>query len=280
MTDYKVNKDLSQAPIGVFDSGVGGLTVAREIMRQMPKEKIIYFGDTARLPYGNKSKDTVTRFSRQIARFLLSHEVKTIVVACNTASAYAVEELEAELDIPVIGVVKPGARMAVDITKNGKIGVIATAGTIGSGLYTKYIKSLREDAVIYGKACPLFVPLIEEGLWEDPVTVEIANRYLAELIDLDIDTLILGCTHYPLIRSVVGRIMGEGVTLVNPAYETAVALKKLLAEKGLLNEVTPPLGSNPYQFYVSDGAEKFKQFANSIIKYGILSAKTINIEEY
>ena len=121
MTDYKVNKDLSQAPIGVFDSGVGGLTVAREIMRQMPKEKIIYFGDTARLPYGNKSKDTVTRFSRQIARFLLSHEVKTIVVACNTASAYAVEELEAELDIPVIGVVKPGARMAVDITKNGKI---------------------------------------------------------------------------------------------------------------------------------------------------------------
>ena len=280
MTDYKVNKDLNQAPIGVFDSGVGGLTVAREIMRQMPKEKIIYFGDTARLPYGNKSKDTVTRFSRQIARFLLSHEVKTIVVACNTASAYAVEELEAELDIPVIGVVKPGARMAVDITKNGKIGVIATAGTIGSGLYTKYIKSLREDAVIYGKACPLFVPLIEEGLWEDPVTVEIANRYLAELIDLDIDTLILGCTHYPLIRSVVGRIMGEGVTLVNPAYETAVALKKLLAEKGLLNEVTPPLGSNPYQFYVSDGAEKFKQFANSIIKYGILSAKTINIEEY
>ena len=280
MTDYKVNKDLSQAPIGVFDSGVGGLTVAREIMRQMPKEKIIYFGDTARLPYGNKSKDTVTRFSRQIARFLLSHEVKTIVVACNTASAYAVEELEAELDIPVIGVVKPGARMAVDITKNGKIGVIATAGTIGSGLYTKYIKSLREDAVIYGKACPLFVHLIEEGLWEDPVTVEIANRYLAELIDLDIDTLILGCTHYPLIRSVVGRIMGEGVTLVNPAYETAVALKKLLAEKGLLNEVTPPLGSNPYQFYVSDGAEKFKQFANSIIKYGILSAKTINIEEY
>ncbi len=280
MTDFNVNSDLSQAPIGVFDSGVGGLTVAREIMRQMPKEKIIYFGDTARVPYGNKSKETITRFSKQIARFLLSHEVKTIVVACNTASAYAVEELEAELDIPVVGVVKPGARMAVDVTKNGKIGVIATEGTIGSGLYTKYIKSLREDATIYGKACPLFVPLVEEGLWEDPVTVEIARRYLAELIDLDIDTLILGCTHYPLIRSVVGQVMGEDVTLVNPAYETAIALKKLLAQKGLLNEVTPPLGSNPYQFYVSDGAEKFKQFANSIIKYGILSAKTVNIEEY
>lgn len=280
MTDLNLNNEISRAPIGVFDSGVGGLTVAREIMRQMPKEKIIYFGDTARVPYGNKSKETITRFSRQIARFLKTHQVKTIVVACNTASAYAVEELEAELDIPVIGVVKPGARMAVDVTKNGKIGVIATEGTISSGLYTKYIKSLREDATIYGKACPLFVPLVEEGLWQDPVTVEIANRYLTELIDLDIDTLILGCTHYPLIRSVIGQVMGEGVTLVNPAYETAIALKKLLEQKGLLNDVTPPLGSNPYQFYVSDGAEKFKQFANSIIKYGILSAKTINIEEY
>lgn len=280
MIDRNVYEEVSQAPIGVFDSGVGGLTVAREIMRQMPKERIIYFGDTARVPYGTKSKETVTRFSKQIARFLQSHQVKTIVVACNTASAYAIEDLEAELDIPVIGVVKPGARMAADVTRNGKIGVIATEGTIGSGLYSKYIKSLREDATIYGKACPLFVPLVEEGLWEDPVTVEIARRYLTELIDLDIDTLILGCTHYPLIRSTIESIMGEGVTLVNPAYETAVALKKLLAEKNLLNEVTPPLGSNPYQFYVSDGAEKFKQFANSIIKYGILSAKTINIEEY
>lgn len=279
MADNMIKKDLSSAPIGVFDSGVGGLTVAREIMRQMPDEKIIYFGDTARVPYGNKSKETVTRFSKQIARFLLSHEVKTIVVACNTASAYAVEELEAELDIPVIGVVKPGAKMAVDMTENGKIGVIATAGTIGSGFYTKYIKSLREDAVIYGKACPLFVPLIEEGLWEDPVTVEIANRYLTELKGLDIDTLILGCTHYPLIRSVVGRIMGDGVRLVNPAYETAVALKKLLEDKELLNKETHTL-ERKYQFYVSDGADKFKQFANSIIKHDILSPTTIDIEDY
>lgn len=280
MTDIILNGNVKEAPIGVFDSGVGGLTVVREIMRQIPNEKIIYFGDTARVPYGNKSKETVTRFSKQIVRFLQTHHVKTIVVACNTASAYAIEDLERELDIPVIGVVKPGARMAVDMTRNGKIGVIATEGTISSGLYAKYIKSLKEDAVIYGKACPLFVPLVEEGLWQDPVTVEIARRYLTELIDLDIDTLILGCTHYPLIRSVIGQAMGEGVTLVNPAYETAIALKKLLAEKGLLNEAAPPLGSNPYQFYVSDGAEKFKQFANSIIKYGILSTKTINIEEY
>lgn len=268
------------APIGVFDSGVGGLTVVREIMRQIPNEKIVYFGDTARVPYGSKSKDTVTRFSRQIVRFLQIHQVKTIVVACNTASAYALEELEKETDVPMIGVVKPGAKVASEVTRNGKIGVIATEATIGSQIYTQYIKQLNKDVTIYGKACPLFVPLVEEGLWQDPVTDEIAKRYLNELIDIDIDTLILGCTHYPLIRSTLGRIMGKNVTLVNPAYETARELKEMLEEKGILNEEHPALGENQYQFYVSDGAEKFKHFANSIIKYGILSAKTINIEQY
>ena len=268
------------APIGVFDSGVGGLTVAREIMRQIPNEKIIYFGDTARVPYGSKSKETVTRFSRQIVRFLQSFQVKTIVVACNTASAYALDELEKETDIPIIGVVKPGAKTAVQVTRNGKIGVIATEATIGSRIYSKYIQELNENVTIYGKACPLFVPLVELGLWQDPVTDEIAKRYLTELIDIDIDTLILGCTHYPLIRSTLGRIMGEKVTLVNPAYETARELRELLGKKGILNEEPPELGDNQYQFYVSDGAEKFKQFANSIIKYGILSTKTVNIEQY
>lgn len=281
------NKNKKQSAIGVFDSGVGGLTVVREIMRQMPNEKIIYFGDTARVPYGNKSKETITRFSKQIARFLQSHDVKTIVVACNTASAYAIDELEKTLDIPVIGVVKPGAKMASEITKNNRIGVIATEGTIGSGLYHKYIKSLKSDAEIFGKACPLFVPLVEEGLWDDSVTAEIARRYLAELIDLDIDTLILGCTHYPLIRSVIGQVMGDKVSLVNPAYETAIALKELLVENDLLREdksktIVEENGTDTeqYEFYVSDGAEKFKRFADSIIKGGILSAKTVNIEEY
>lgn len=269
-----------EAPIGVFDSGVGGLTVAREIMRQIPNEKIIYFGDTARVPYGSKSKETVTRFSRQIVRFLQTHQVKTIVVACNTASAYALEDLEKEIDIPIIGVVKPGARVAAETTRNGRIGVIATEATIGSQIYTQYIKELNKDVTIYGKACPLFVPLVEEGLWEDPVTDEIAKRYLTELIDIDIDTLILGCTHYPLIRSTVARVMGENVTLVNPAYETARELKEMLTARGLLNDTPGALGENKYQFYVSDGADKFKNFANSIIKYGILSAKTINIEEF
>ena len=278
--ENNMSNDKKSSPIGVFDSGVGGLTVAKEIMRQMPNEKIIYFGDTARVPYGNKSKETVTRFSKQIVRFLQTQDVKTIVVACNTASAYALEELEQELDIPVIGVVKPGAKVATDKTKNGKIGVIATSATIGSRIYSQYINQIDENMQILGKACPLFVPLVEEGLIEDPVTREIASRYLSELIDQDIDTLILGCTHYPLIRKTIGEIMGEHVTLVNPAYETARELSILLKERNLHNEVKPDLGSNQYRFFVSDGAEKFKSFANSIIKYGILSAKTIQIEEY
>ena len=272
-----LNKD---APIGVFDSGVGGLTVAREIMRQIPNEKIIYFGDTARVPYGNKSRETVTRFSEQIIRFLNTFQVKTIVVACNTASAYALDVLEKESDIPMIGVVKPGARVAAEVTQNGRIGVIATRATVSSRIYVKYIQELKKNVTIYQKACPLFVPLVEEGLLEDPVTDEIARRYLTELINIDIDTLILGCTHYPLIRSTLRKILGERVTLVNPAYETARELKEMLAGLDLLREAPPKLGDNRYQFYVSDNAEQFVSFANSIIKYGILSAKSVNIDDY
>lgn len=270
----------NSAPIGIFDSGVGGLTVAREIMRQIPNERLVYFGDTARVPYGNKSKETVTKYSRQIIRFLKTQNVKAIVVACNTASAYALDEIEKELDIPIIGVVKPGAKVAAETTRNKKVGVIATAGTIQSRIYTEYIQGIQPDIQVIGKACPLFVPLVEEGLLEDPVTDEIATRYLNELKDIDIDTLILGCTHYPLIRSTLGRIMGEGVALVNPAYETARELRSLLERENLLNPSTQRLGTNQYQFFVSDGADKFKTFANSILKYGILSAQVIHIEEY
>jgi glutamate racemase len=190
------------------------------------------------------------------------------------------EEIEKEVDIPVIGVVKPGARVAAQATRNKKVGVIATSGTIQSQIYTDYIQGIQSDIQVTGKACPLFVPLVEEGLWEDPVTDEIATRYLNELKDIDIDTLILGCTHYPLIRSTVGKIMGDSVTLVNPAYETARELKALLEKEGLLNPTTQRLGTNQYQFFVSDGADKFKVFANSIMKYGILSTQIIHIEEY
>ena len=270
----------SDAPIGVFDSGVGGLTVVREIMRQIPDERIVYFGDTARVPYGSKSKDTIIRYSRQIIRFLRQQDVKAIVVACNTASAQALDEIEKEIDIPIIGVVKPGAKVAAEATRNGKIGVIGTEGTIGSHIYSRYINELNPSAEVLGKACPLFVPLVEEGLLHDPVTDEIAMRYLSSLIDSGIDTLVLGCTHYPLIRSTVGKVMGDSVTLVNPAYETARELREMLVRENLQNTVKPELGSNQYQFFVSDAADKFIRFANSIIKYGILSAKIINIEEY
>ena len=267
------------SPIGVFDSGIGGLTVAREIMRQMPRERIIYFGDIARLPYGSKSQDTVLRYSRQIIRFLMTKQVKAIVIACNTASAYALETVEKELDTPIIGVIRAGARTAVRATRNGKIGVIGTEGTISSGIYTDVMKNMCPDIEVTGKSCPLFVPLVEEGLLHDSVTDEIASRYLSELKGRFIDTLVLGCTHYPLIRSTLGRLMGEAVTLVNPAYETAIELKGLLEERGLTNEGAGSAGEK-YQFYVSDLAEKFTAFATSILPDEVKETRKIAIEEY
>lgn len=272
--------DLNHAPIGVFDSGVGGLTVAREIMRQIPDERIVYFGDTARVPYGSKSPNTIIRYSRQIIRFLRTKNVKAIVVACNTASAFALETIKPELDIPIIGVVKPGAKVAARTTENGKIGVIGTEGTIRSEIYTKTIHRENKDAQVMGRACPLFVPLVEEGWIKDPVTVAVAERYLQPFKESDIDTLILGCTHYPLLRSTVREIMGEGVNLVNPAYETAVELRRLLAEQGIANDGKAQDWEEKYQFYVSDAAEKFMQFANSILPYDIEQTQLIPIEEY
>ena len=268
------------APVGVFDSGVGGLTVAREIMRQIPEERIVYFGDTARVPYGNKSKDTILRYSRQIIRFLWTREVKAIVIACNTASAYALDTVAAESDIPIIGVINAGARTAVQATRNGKIGVIGTEGTIGSGIYTRVMKQLKPDIQVTGKPCPLFVPLVEEGLLHDSVTDEIASRYLSVLKGKYIDTLVLGCTHYPLLRSTLRRLMGEDVVLVNPAYETAIELKQLLEERGLERDGAEALQGEKYQFFVSDLAEKFTSFATSILPNEVKETRKIDIENY
>lgn len=270
----------NENPIGVFDSGVGGLTVAREIMRNLPNERIVYFGDTARVPYGSKSKTTILKYSRQIIRFLRTQDVKAVVVACNTASAYALEEIKQELDIPIIGVVKPGARVACSVTRNKKIGVIGTEATVSSQVYTRYINKQDPSVSVIGKACPLFVPLVEEGLLKDPVTVEIATRYLKEVIEQGVDTLILGCTHYPLIRSTIREIVGEAVTLVNPAYETAKELGALLEKKGLANQKALEEKDDFYRFFVSDAADKFKQFANSILPYDIETTRQINIEEF
>ena len=246
------------APVGVFDSGVGGLTVAREIMRNLPSEKIVYFGDTARVPYGSKSKDTVIRYSSQIVHFLREQNVKAIVIACNTASAFALEAVQDKLDIPVIGVIEAGARVAAEETNNKRVGVIGTVGTVGSGIHESYLKRLDPEITVIGKACPLFVPLVEEGWLHDPVTVEVASRYLQELKDEQVDTLILGCTHYPLIRSTIQEVMGEKVRLVNPAYETALELKSLLTKMDLLSSGEQQ-AEFPYRFYVSDLADEFKE---------------------
>lgn len=271
-----INKEKT-APIGVFDSGVGGLTVAREIMRQLPDENIVYFGDTARVPYGSKSKNNIIRFSRQIIRFLETKEVKAIVVACNTASALALDVVKEEFDIPIIGVIVPGARAAVKETRCKKIGVVGTEGTIRSQTYTKIIREMEPEVSVIGKPCPLFVPLVEEGFAKHHVTDEIIEYYLDEIKKSDIDTMILGCTHYPLLRSRIMEYFGEDVHIVNPAYETAMDLKELLAKHKMSNDS----GSLArYEFYVSDAAEKFKQFANSILPYNVEMIQQINIEEY
>lgn len=272
----KIDRD---APIGVFDSGIGGLTVAREIMRNLPSEKIVYFGDTARVPYGSKSKETIIRYSRQIIRFLREQEVKAIVIACNTASAFALDEVRDELDIPVLGVIESGAVVAAKETRNKRVGVIGTVGTVGSGIHEAHLQKLDPEITVIGKACPLFVPLVEEGWLHDPVTFEVARRYLRELQEREIDTLILGCTHYPLLRSTIGEIMGEGVRLVNPAYETALELKELLAKLDLLG-TGKEQEEFPYRFYVSDLADKFKSFANSILPYDVEMTQKIDIEKY
>lgn len=267
------------APVGVFDSGVGGLTVAREIMRQLPNENIVYFGDTARVPYGSKSKDNIIRYSRQIINFLKTKNVKAIVIACNTASALALDVVREEIDIPIIGVVEPGARAALEITQTKKIGVIGTEGTIRSAMYEKIIQERDPEAGVIGKACPLFVPLVEEGFAKHKVTQEIIDYYLASFLETDIDSLILGCTHYPLLRSRIREYVGDRITLVNPAYETAMDLKKLLEDSNMENTGEGQEHA-AYSFYVSDAADKFKQFANSILPYDIETTKQINIEEY
>lgn len=267
----------ANAPVGVFDSGVGGLTVAREIMRQLPGESLVYFGDTARVPYGSKSKNTVCKYSRQIVNFLLTKGVKAIVIACNTASALAKEEIQSMVDVPVIDVIEPGARMAAASTKNLNIGIVGTESTVKSGIYEKYLHQINPEITVVSKACPLFVPLVEEGLLEDRVTEDIVGRYLHEMKEYEIDAMVLGCTHYPLLRGVIGREMGEGVKLVNPAYETAKSLKELLREKDLLATGESEVR---HDYYVSDGEEKFIAFADSVLPCHVKNTTVVDIEAY
>ncbi|MCQ2491953.1 MAG: glutamate racemase [Lachnospiraceae bacterium] len=265
------------APIGIFDSGVGGLTVTREIVRQLPYENLIYFGDTARVPYGTKSKDAVIRFSEQICRFLKTKNVKAIVIACNTASALALDVLQKEFDVPILGVVEPGALTANMATRNNRIGVICTRATVKSRIYEQYLHELDPDNVVFTKACPLFVPLVEEGMIEDRVTDDMIRRYLSEFHQYEIDTIVLGCTHYPLLYSPIKRFVGQHVKLVNPAFETAKSLKSLLEEHDMLRKSKE---APRYEYYASDINDSFVSFANNVLSHHVKEVQNIDIEKY
>ncbi len=254
------------APIGVFDSGLGGLTVVGELIRQLPRESLIYFGDTARVPYGPKSPDTIRRYSREIADYLLGEGVKALVVACNTATAHALPMLAAELPIPVIGVVEPGARAAVAATRGLGIGVIGTAGTIASGAYEHAIHALAPTARVTTQACPLFVPLVEEGWLDTEATRLIAQQYLAPVVAAGIDTLVLECTHYPLLTPILAPIVGPSVRLIDSAHATAAATRRAIEDTGLGRPMVSAEGATPrYRFIVSDAADQFLQAARRFL---------------
>ena len=238
-------------PIGVFDSGIGGLTAVREIFRQLPNESVLYFGDTARLPYGNKSRETVTRFSLEIASFLVRHNVKCVVVACNTASSHALDALRARFDVPIVGVIEPASRAAVAASPHGRIGVVGTLATVGSKAYPEAVAKLAPGASVLARACPLFVPLVEEGWLDHPVTRLVAEEYLVELRNAALESLILGCTHYPLLASLLAEFRGPAVRLIDSGAEAARATAHLLAERGQLAPAAAA-GGPQHHFFLSD----------------------------
>ncbi len=259
---------MTERPIGVFDSGVGGLTVVREVLRQLPNESVLYVGDTARVPYGPRGSDTITRFALQLAQFLLQQEVKALVIACNTVSATAAQAVrELAGDIPVLDVVHPTVRAAVEATRSGVLGVIGTVSTVRSGIYERLAREMRPEIRMLGEPCPLFVPIAEENLLDHPVARLMAEEYLRPFVGTPVDTLILGCTHYPLLKGVVGQVMGPGVTLVDSAQPTVAELSRLLEERGLARR-----GPAEHRFFVTDASYKFMQIANAILERDVSSS--------
>ncbi len=251
-----------EKPIGVFDSGIGGLTVVKRIASTLPEEDIIYFGDTARVPYGSKSNATIIEYALQDAKFLMTKNVKAIVVACNTVSSIAMDELRKNFDVPFIGMINPGARAAVKNSRNGRIGVIGTRSTISNKAYSQEIKNISADVEVIEKACPLFVPLAEEGWIKHKATYEIAEDYLKELRELNIDTLVLGCTHYPILAEVIQDVIGDSVVLI----DSGIASAELVREE--LNRIdlrTNKFSMGNQSFYVSDIPAKFKEVAELFI---------------
>jgi glutamate racemase len=263
-----------EAPIGIFDSGVGGLTVYRALERRLPNENLIYLGDTARVPYGTRSKETIERYALEDARFIQSKNVKAIVIACNTASAMASNLLRESCAVPVLGVIRPGSQEAILRTRNRRIGLIATEATVTSGAYERAMRAMREDVEIVARACPLFVPLAEEGWAEHPVTSQVAEEYLKELIDSQIDTLVLGCTHYPILRKVIQRVMGDAVDLIDSGEAVAEVVAKMLEEKNLVRSSAEPRNES---FYVTDSAARFRRVAEIFLGRSIESLETISL---
>ena len=264
-----------QKPIGVFDSGIGGLTVVKRLASTLPNENIIYFGDTARVPYGSKSNSTVIEYSIQNTKFLLQKNIKALVVACNTASSIAIPDLIEMFDIPIIGMIEPGSRMALSKTKNKKIGVIGTRATIGNLAYSKEIKKMNNKAEVFEKPCPLFVPLAEEGWIKHRATYEIAEEYLKELRENTIDTLVLGCTHYPILSEVIQEVIGKKVALIDSGVASSELIKTELEKFDLLSDS----GTNGSQeYYVSDIPAKFKEVAELFLGKAISHVHKVDLE--
>jgi glutamate racemase len=258
------------SPVGIFDSGIGGLTVAHAVMQQLPHESVTYFGDTARVPYGPKSPETVRRYSNEIASFLVDQGVKTVVIACNTATAHALPSLRDSLTIPVIGVIEPGARAAVRATRNGHVGVIGTAGTIKSGAYERALRALEPSLRVTARACPLFVPLVEEGWVDHEATRLIAREYLMPIVREEVDTLVLGCTHYPLLKRVIADVLGDDVTLIDSAEETARETALVLRDECLTADVQ---AEPQHRFIASDDPLMFLQLGQRFLGDAIESVE-------
>ena len=263
----------STAPIGVFDSGIGGLTVVAALHRELPNESILYLGDTARVPYGTKSPDVVRRYALTCSRFLVAQGAKMVVVACNTASAHGIESMRSTLAVPVVGVIEPGAALAARHSQSGRIGVIGTEGTILSGSYQSAVRALRPEASVVAKPCPLFVPLAEEGLGEHPATRLIAQDYLVPLTREGIDTLVLGCTHYPLLAHVIESVLGPQIEVIDSATAVAGAVRDVLREHRL--EATHK--AEPDRFYATDVSQRFYRVGRAFLGEAIAEAHHVDL---
>ncbi|MBZ0201941.1 MAG: glutamate racemase [Ignavibacteria bacterium] len=264
MTKLPQKYDEASRPIGVFDSGVGGLTVVKELNKLLPNEKIVYFGDTGRVPYGNKSRETIIHYSLQVAYFLMKKKIKMLVVACNTASSVSLPTLKRHFHIPIIGVIEPGAKTAIETTKTGKIGVIGTLGTVRSNSYKKALKKIKKNVNVLQDPCPLFVHLAEDGWNKNKIAQMVSDEYLKIFEGKGIDTLILGCTHYPLLKDVIQRSVGKKVQLIDSGKETAKEVEQILSKKSLLNPYKMT-EKNHSVFYVSDFPHKFKEVSQRFL---------------